>query len=76
MSLTTIILMNIGVASLLVVVLAAVMLAPARLRRPFAEGHTHRQRSALRAKQRTEVVRQRGARHSRGDRRLRPIQDV
>jgi hypothetical protein len=76
MSLTTIILTNIGVALMLVAVLAAAMLAPTRLRRPFAEGHTHRQKSALRAKRRTEVIQQRRTRDSRGDRRLRPIQDV
>jgi hypothetical protein len=44
-----IILINVLAALILVVILSALMLAPSRLRRPFAEGHTHRQRAALRA---------------------------
>ena len=74
MSASTLIIMNIGAASALVVVLAAVMLAPTRLRRHFAEGHTQRQKSALREKQRAEVAQRRHARHR--DLQLRPIQDV
>jgi hypothetical protein len=42
------ILMNIGAAAILVLILASVMLLPARLHRPFAAGHTHRQKRALR----------------------------
>jgi hypothetical protein len=76
MSLTTIILINVGVALMLVAVLAAAMLAPAFLRRPFADGHTHRQKSALRAKQRTEATQQRRAGDGRDDRHLRPIRDL
>jgi hypothetical protein len=78
MSITILILLNIGVALMLVVVLAAAMLAPGWLRRPFAEGHTHRQRAALRKKHRAEVAQLRRA-HRRGHRdpqQLRPIRDV
>lgn len=76
MSASSLIIMNIGAASALVVVLAAVMLAPTRLRRHFAEGQTHRQRAALRDKQRAEVAQQRHARHGHRDLQLRPIRDV
>jgi hypothetical protein len=48
MSISTIILMNLGAAAVLAALLAAVMLAPTRLHRPFASGHTHRQKAALR----------------------------
>lgn len=44
MSITTIILMNIGAAVALSAILAAVMLAPSRLRRPLADGHLRHRR--------------------------------
>lgn len=56
MSITAIILMNITVAATLVAILAAVMLAPSRLRRHFEEGHTHRQKAALREQRRAEAA--------------------
>jgi len=78
MSLTTIILVNIGAASVLVAVVAAAMLAPTLLKRPFAEGHTHRQKAALRHKQRAEAAQQSHAPHGHGhsDLQLHPIQGV
>ncbi|MBS1878969.1 MAG: hypothetical protein JST31_05615 [Actinobacteria bacterium] len=48
MSISTIIVLNVALAATLTAILAAVMLAPSRLRQPFAAGHTHRQRLALR----------------------------
>jgi hypothetical protein len=48
MSISAIILMNLGAAAILAALLAAVMLASTRLHRPFADGHTHRQKTALR----------------------------
>lgn len=59
MSISMLILVNAAAASLLVVILAALMLAPSRLRRPFAEGHTHRQKAALRAQRRAESAERR-----------------
>ncbi|MGH2941114.1 MAG: hypothetical protein ACRDPE_23690 [Solirubrobacterales bacterium] len=60
MSITTIILMNVGAAVALSAILAAVMLAPSRLRRPLANGHAHRRREA------GAVQRQAAARAGRG----------
>jgi hypothetical protein len=48
MSLSAIILMNIGAAAILAAILAGVMLIPSRFHRPFAAGHTPRQKRALR----------------------------
>jgi hypothetical protein len=74
MSISAIILMNLGAAAILAALLATVMLAPKRLHRHFAAGHTHRQQAALR--------RQLWARQSRRQhpqrstqRGLRPISD-
>jgi hypothetical protein len=74
MSISTIIVMNALAASILVVILTALMLAPSRLRRPFAEGHTHRQKAALRAQRRAEAAQRR--RHREHEPAWRPIQDV
>ena len=49
MTLSTIIMLNIGVATILVAILAAVMLSPTRLRPHFAAGHTLRQKVATAA---------------------------
>lgn len=49
MSIIAIILINIALAGTLSAILAALMLAPTRLRRHFAEGFTHRQKAALHA---------------------------
>jgi hypothetical protein len=48
MSISALILINIGAAAIVTAILAAVMLAPTRLHRPFAAGHTQRQKVALR----------------------------
>ncbi|MBA3865043.1 MAG: hypothetical protein H0X42_01650 [Solirubrobacterales bacterium] len=48
MSISAIILMNLFAAAILVAILATLMLVPARLHRPFAAGHTPRQKLALR----------------------------
>jgi hypothetical protein len=74
MSVSALILINIGAAAIVTALLAAVMLAPTRLHRPFAAGHSQRQRMALRRhlwlyasrRQRPQRSAQRG---------LRPIQD-
>lgn len=47
MDAATIILLNVGIATTLVAIVAAVMISPARLRRHFSHGYSHRQRSAL-----------------------------
>ena len=46
MSITTIILINVGAAAALSAILAAVMLAPRRLRPSLANGHARRRREA------------------------------
>lgn len=43
MSVTTIILLNIGIAAILVAIIATLMASPRHLRRHFANGYTHRQ---------------------------------
>jgi hypothetical protein len=73
MSISTIILMNIGAAAILVLILASAMLLPSRLDRPFAAGHTHRQKRALRKQlQAAEGERRPQPSTQRG---LRPISD-
>jgi hypothetical protein len=76
MSISTIIIVNALAASLLVVILTALMLAPSRLRRPFAEGHTPRQKSALHAQRRAEAAQRRRHRQREHEPAWRPIQDV
>jgi len=78
MSLTAIIILNIGVAAILAAILAAVMLSPTRLRRHFADGHTDRQKAALRQQQQAEAAqgRQRQRQHEGREPAWRPIQDV
>jgi ABC-type nickel/cobalt efflux system permease component RcnA len=76
MSISAIILINVLTASILVVLVAAVMLVPSRLRAHFEEGHTHRQKAALREQRQAEAARRHG--HRRADRgpRWNPIQDT
>lgn len=76
MSITTLVLINLGAAAALTVLLAAVMLAPSRLRRPFADGHTHRQRAALRAQKRIEAARQRRGRRPHSEVPWRAVQET
>jgi hypothetical protein len=76
MSILTIVLINVLAASILVAILASVMLAARLLRRPFAEGHTHRQKTALRAQHRAEAAQRRPSRRTRGEAPWHPIQDV
>lgn len=74
MAISAIILMNIGAAAILAALLAIVMLAPTRLHRHFATGHTHRQKAALR---RQLQARRNGPQHSQHStqRGLRPVSD-
>jgi hypothetical protein len=74
MSISAIILMNLGAAAILAALLAAVMLAPTRLHRHFATGHTYRQKAALR---RHLWAREARGQHPRRSTRrgLRPISD-
>jgi hypothetical protein len=76
MSTSAIILMNVLVGSILVVILAALMLAPMRLRRHFAEGHTPRQKAALRAQHRAEAAERRQWHRADHEPAWRAIQDV
>jgi uncharacterized protein HemY len=57
MSSTALVIVCIVAALILVAVLAMVMLAPTRLRRPFAEGYTRRQWAALRERRRARMAR-------------------
>jgi hypothetical protein len=59
MSTTAIVIVCIVAALILVGILAAVMLAPTRLDRPFAEGYTRRQWAALNERRRARAARQR-----------------
>jgi hypothetical protein len=72
MSISAIILMNLGAAAILAALLATVMLASTRLHRPFAAGHTHRQKAALRRHLWARESRRQGPRRST-QRGLRPI---
>ncbi|HEY5333545.1 MAG TPA: hypothetical protein VIJ21_08365 [Solirubrobacterales bacterium] len=74
MSISAIILMNLGAAAILAALLAAVMLAPTRLHRPFATGHTHRQKAALRRQLWAQRSRRQHAQRS-AQPGLRPISD-
>ncbi len=74
MYISAIILMNLGAAAILAALLAAVMLAPTRLHRPFATGHTHRQKAALRRQLWAQRNRQQHAQRSTRPG-LRPISD-
>jgi uncharacterized membrane-anchored protein len=74
MSISAIILMNLGAAAILAALLATVMLAPKRLHRHFAAGHTHRQKAALRRQLWAREAKGPHPRRSPG-RGLRPISD-
>jgi hypothetical protein len=76
MSTSAIILINVLTASILVVIVAAVMLVPSRLRAHFEEGHTHRQKAALRAQRRAEAADRRQHRRAERERPWDPIQDT
>ena len=76
MSIIAIILINIALAGTLLAILAALMLAPTRLRRHFAEGFTHRQKAALHPQHQVEASRQRRDRATGREPAWRPIQDV
>ncbi len=73
MSILAIILMNIGAAAILVAIIATAMLLPSRLDRPFATGHSHRQKLALRRHLQLAGRQRRPARST--ERGLRPIPD-
>lgn len=73
MSIATIIVLNIALTVVMTAVLAAVMLAPTRLRRPFAAGHSHRQKSALRRELWLSRSRRQHARYDRCG--LRPVSE-
>ncbi|MFN8164070.1 MAG: hypothetical protein U0R26_09650 [Solirubrobacterales bacterium] len=76
MSFTAIILINIAVASTLTAILAAVMLAPSRLQRHFANGHTDRQRAALKEQRRAEAEQRHRRHRTERERVWRPVQDL
>ena len=76
MSTSAIILINVLAASVLVVIVSAVMLIPSRLRRHFEEGHTHRQKAALRAQRQAEAASRRQHRRAGRERAWDPIQDT
>jgi uncharacterized membrane-anchored protein len=54
MSGATLVIVCIVAAVILVAILATLMLAPTRLRRPFADGYTRRQWAAFREKRRAQ----------------------
>jgi hypothetical protein len=74
MSISAIILMNLGAAAILAALLATVMLVPTRLHRHFATGHTHRQKAALRRQLSARRSGRQPSRHPT-QRGLRPISD-
>lgn len=76
MSISAIILINVLAASILVVLVAAVMLVPSRLRAHFEEGHTHRQKAALREQRRAEAASRREQRRAEREPAWGPIQDA
>ena len=76
MSITAIILINVLAALILVVIVAAVMHAPTRLRAHFEEGHTHRQKAALREQRQAEAARRREHRRGKREPAWRPIRDT
>ncbi len=76
MSTSAIILINVLAASVLVVIVLAVMLVPSRLRAHFEEGHTHRQKAALREQRRAEAASRRQHRRAGRERAWDPIQDT
>jgi ABC-type nickel/cobalt efflux system permease component RcnA len=76
MSITAIILINVLAASIMVVIVTAVMLIPSRLRSHFEEGHTHRQKAALREQRRAEAARRHERRRAERERAWGPIQDT
>jgi hypothetical protein len=57
MSTTAVVIVCLAAGAILVAILATVMSAPTRLRRPFAEGYTRRQWAALREKRRASAAR-------------------